>query len=130
MPIGKMEERVKIENWKSETTEIDTEIGNLFVTVNLNDLNYPVKLMLNVSKSGSNIAHFADAIGRVLTVALQHSVPLKSLVKELKDVGGNFDPPTLPDAIAIVLDRYAKETGRKTERKKDKIVRMENTPNE
>src|SRR3990172_4188347 len=98
---------MKIENWKSETTEIGTEIGDLFVTVNLNDLNYPVKLIINVSKSGSKVSHFADAIGRVLTVALQHGVPLKVLVKELKDVGGHFDPPTLPDAIGIVLERYA-----------------------
>jgi ribonucleoside-diphosphate reductase alpha chain len=103
---------VKKDIWKSETTEIETEVGSMYITVNLNDMNVPVKMIIHSSKSGSKTAHFTDAIGRVITTALEHGVLIKYLVRDLREVGGNFDPPTIPDAIAIVLDTYVKRSSK------------------
>lgn len=100
---------MNLESWDSETHQIDTQMGKLYLTVNFNKVGTPIAILLNISKSGAESNYFADAIARLITLGLQHGISLSSLVKELKDVGGRYDTPTVPDAVALLLHEYVKK---------------------
>ena len=105
---------MNLESWNSETHQIDTQMGRLYITVNFNKVGTPIALLLNISKSGAESNYFADAIARLVTLGLRNGISLKDTIKELKDVGGHYDTPTVPDAVAIVLNEYVKHgKGRK-----------------
>ncbi len=105
----------------SETVQIGTEMGNLFVTIGFNKTGLIVKIILNIAKNGSQSASFAEAIARLTTLSINNGVPLKLVIKELKDIGGKLDPPTVPDALAIVLYDYEKRGRKKSGESKRRI---------
>jgi ribonucleoside-diphosphate reductase alpha chain len=91
---------------------IESPIGDMYVTVNTLD-GRPFEVFVNVGKAGG-IAHAnAEALGRLISAALQGNVPIKKLYKQLKGISSDravgFGPNAVlsgPDAVAQVLGRY------------------------
>ncbi len=77
-----------------------------YITVGLYEDGAPAELFLKLAKAGSTIRGFADAIGILTSLALQHGVAVRDLAR--KFAGMTFEPsgpthnPDMPEASSIV----------------------------
>ncbi len=105
----------------SITDKIKTGLGNLYVTITFLD-GKPFEVFASIGKSGYSTMADAEAIGRLISLALRSGVDPKEVILQLKGIGGS-EPvfsegglvQSIPDAIAKVLERHlgeVKENGR------------------
>ncbi len=95
------------------TQKIDTGLGVLFLTVNEMD-GKPFEVFATIGKSGGSITAKAEAIGRLVSLALRSGVEVREIVQQLKGIGGENPKfmkkhlvKSIPDAIAHVFEsRY------------------------
>jgi ribonucleoside-diphosphate reductase alpha chain len=92
-----------------------TGMGHLYVTVTEYE-GRPFEVFATIGKSGRSTAAKAEAVGRLVSLALRAGVKVDDIVKQLKGIGGEypvFQPGglvlSIPDAVARVLEkRYMK----------------------
>jgi len=97
------------------TTRMKTGMGHLYVTVTEYE-GRPFEVFATIGKSGRSTAAKAEAVGRLVSLALRSGVKVGDIVKQLKGIGGEypvFQPGglvlSIPDAIARILEkRYLK----------------------
>ncbi|MBU4473658.1 MAG: vitamin B12-dependent ribonucleotide reductase, partial [Proteobacteria bacterium] len=95
------------------TQKIPTGLGMLFLTVNEMD-GKPFEVFATIGKSGGSITAKAEAIGRLVSLALRSGVEVREIVGQLKGIGGENPKfmkkhlvKSIPDAIAHVFEsRY------------------------
>ena len=95
------------------TQKIETGLGPLFLTVNEVD-GKPFEVFATIGKSGGSVTAKAEAIGRLVSLALRSGVEAREIVAQLKGIVGEnprFSKKhlvkSIPDAIAIVFEsRY------------------------
>ena len=109
------------------TEKVKTSRGSLYITINTLD-GKPVEIFTNIGKSGGDISALSEAIGRLISIALQNGVEVRSIVDTLISITGAqpiWDKGRLiksvPDAIAQVLRDHFLRNGTKKEEPK-KIV--------
>lgn len=99
------------------TTSIGTVVGRAYITVNRNG-DGPVEVFVNVGKSGTEVQAAAEAIGRLVSLVLQmpdglnHQERAALVVYQLEGIGSGRSSdaaPTLPDAVARVMDERLSE---------------------
>ena len=114
-----MREFVRPTRLSADVFRIDTGNGTLYVTVGSSS-GKPIEIFLSLGKSGQLLSTLSEALGRVISIALQGGVPIDNIVRTL--VGINSDKPTwcrldendakpiqilsIPDGLAQLLDRY------------------------
>jgi ribonucleoside-diphosphate reductase alpha chain len=104
---------------RGTTYRTPTPLGTAFITVNENGHKEPFEIFANVGKAGSDTAAVAEAIGRLISLALRMPSPLTAgerlseVIDQLAGIGGGrplgFGPNrvrSLPDAVAQVLARH------------------------
>ena len=114
----------------SVTDKIKTGFGNLYVTISFfNDK--PFEVFTSIGKSGYSTMADAEALGRLISLALRSGVDLKEVIGQLKGIGGSEPVFTegglvqsIPDAIAKVMERHIGRT--KTNTKDIYTVRCRN----
>jgi ribonucleoside-diphosphate reductase alpha chain len=119
-------EAYQVEPRKPRPTELHgttyrtpTPLGTAYITINANGNNDPFEIFANVGKAGSDTAAVAEAIGRLISLALRMPSPLTAherlteVIDQLAGIGGGrpmgFGPNrvrSLPDAVAQVLARH------------------------
>jgi ribonucleoside-diphosphate reductase, adenosylcobalamin-dependent len=95
------------------TQKVETGLGTLYLTINEMD-GKPFEVFATIGKSGASITAKAEAIGRLVSLALRSGVGPRAIVEQLKDIGGEhpkfqkkFLCKSIPDAIAWVFEtRY------------------------
>ncbi|MHC1699781.1 MAG: vitamin B12-dependent ribonucleotide reductase [Humidesulfovibrio sp.] len=95
------------------TQKIDTGLGALYLTINEQD-GKPFEVFATIGKSGRSITAKAEAIGRLVSLALRSGVEVRDIVEQLKGIGGEHPKfqkkillQSIPDAVAWVLEnRY------------------------
>lgn len=94
------------------TKKVKTGNGTLFLTVNIED-NKPYELFAQIGKSGWSTMADTEAIGRLVSLAMQAGVSTEEIAKQLIGIGG--DSPvyhegklvkSIPDAIGEFLNKY------------------------
>jgi len=104
---------------KANVHTLETGNGKLYITISTYN-GKPIEIFMSMGKSGQLFNVFTEALGRSISIALQHGVPIKSIIKTL--IGINSDRPTwarfedndrkptqilsIPDGIAKLLQRY------------------------
>ena len=107
---------------------LETGNGKIYVTISKYN-NKPVEVFMNMGKSGQMFNVFTESLGRVISIALQHGVPMEEIIKTM--LGINSDRPawfrfdendkkptqllSIPDAIAKLLQRYYLNNGNESE---------------
>lgn len=96
----------------SVTDKIKTGFGNLYITITYFNQK-PFEVFASIGKSGYSTMADAEAIGRLISLALRSGVDPKELVSQLKGIGGSEPVFTegglvtsIPDAVARVLERH------------------------
>ncbi len=95
------------------TQKVDTGLGALYLTINEQD-GKPFEVFATIGKSGKSITAKAEAIGRLVSLALRSGVAVRDIVEQLKGIGGEYPKfqkkillQSIPDAVAWVLEnRY------------------------
>jgi len=99
------------------TQKVRTGHGIMYVTINEVD-GKPFEAFVTIGKSGRSTTAKAEAIGRLVSLALRSGIEVKKIVQQIKGIGGEaqvFQPgkqgqvQSIPDGIAWVLEnRYLK----------------------
>ena len=95
------------------THKVETGLGVLYLTVNEMD-GKPFEVFATIGKSGGSITAKAEAIGRLVSLALRSGVEVREIVSQLRGIGGENPKfmkkhlvKSIPDAIAYVFEtRY------------------------
>ena len=98
------------------TQKVPTGLGVMYLTVNEVD-GQPFEVFATIGKSGRSITAKAEAIGRLVSLALRSGVHVRDVVAQIKGIGGEHPVfrgkgllLSIPDAIAWVLEkRYLKD---------------------
>lgn len=104
---------------QGSTYQVETPVGQAYVTINTNGGNQPLEMFVNVGKAGSDVTAMAEAVGRLISLIFRISSPIsaldraKKVAAELVGIGGarsmGFGENrvrSLPDAVAKVIDRH------------------------
>ncbi|MDL2285325.1 vitamin B12-dependent ribonucleotide reductase [Desulfovibrio sp. OttesenSCG-928-F07] len=97
------------------TQKVNTGHGRMYVTINEVD-GKPFELFATIGKSGRSTMAKAEAIGRLVSLALRSGIPVEEIVAQIKGIGGEAPVyqqgkqgviQSIPDAMAWVLEnRY------------------------
>jgi ribonucleoside-diphosphate reductase alpha chain len=100
------------------TTKLKTGSGTLYLTVNHYE-GEPFEVFATIGKGGKSIAAKAEAIGRMVSLALRSGVSIDEIVRQLEGIGGDYQifqngglVKSIPDAIAKVLQTYSETKGK------------------
>ncbi len=96
----------------STTNKIKTGFGNLYVTLTFHNQK-PFEVFASIGKSGYSTMADAEALGRLISLALRSGVEAEEVIRQLKGIGGS-EPifteggviQSIPDAIAKVLEKH------------------------
>jgi ribonucleoside-diphosphate reductase alpha chain len=101
------------------TYQLETPMGQAYITINTNGGRQPLEMFINVGKAGSDVTAMAEALGRLISLTLRMSSPISPMERvhriaaELIGIGGarslGFGENrvrSLPDAIAKAIDRH------------------------
>ncbi len=95
------------------TRLLKTGCGNLYVTINEDENGKPFEVFTNIGKAGGCASSQAEAIGRLISLALRSNVEPQEIVQQLKGIschqpswneGGKV--LSCSDAIAKALEKY------------------------
>ena len=67
------------------TVKIKTDCGTLFITINAEE-GRPFEVLGRLGKSGGCVASHIEGMGRLISTALQHDVPVEDLIKQLRGI--------------------------------------------
>ena len=99
-----------------KTLRTTTGTGKLFITLNFQGTR-PYETFITIGRAGSLTQSFTEAIGRLISLCLQHHVPLTAIIDQLRGI--RSPAPThdktlgaiasVPDAIAKALEYLSEE---------------------
>jgi ribonucleoside-diphosphate reductase alpha chain len=101
---------------KAEIVKTRTGSGTLYTSLGMDEKGMPIELFINISKHGSEVSVFSEALGRVISIALQSGVPVDRIGDSIIGIVG--DKPmwdngklikSIPDAVGRILRSYAKK---------------------
>lgn len=106
----KKKERPEVMN--GFTQKVPTGLGTMYLTVNELD-GKPFEVFATIGKSGHSTTAKAEAIGRLVSLALRSGIDVADIVEQLRGIGGEHPVfrrkgmlLSIPDAIAWVLESY------------------------
>jgi ribonucleoside-diphosphate reductase alpha chain len=96
----------------SVTDKIKTGFGNLYITITFQN-EKPFEVFASIGKSGYSTMADAEALGRLISLALRSGVEPEEVVQQIKGIGGS-EPifteggliQSIPDAIAKILEKH------------------------
>ncbi len=95
------------------TYKIATGYGNLYVTINEDEKEEPFEVFTHIGKAGGFFSAKAEAISRLISLALRSGVDANEVVDQLKGIRGPqplWDKDgivlSLPDAIGQILEKH------------------------
>jgi len=119
LSIGKTKEGSKLEKrdrptvLHGRTAKITTSYGNLYLTLNVDEVEKPFEIFATLGKSGKDTQAHTEAIGRLASLALRSGISINDIIKQLKGIGGSTQVLdenlfamifSVPDAIAKGLE--------------------------
>jgi ribonucleoside-diphosphate reductase alpha chain len=111
-PEAKLYPKERPSTLASVTDKIKTGFGNLYLTISFYNQK-PFEVFTSIGKSGYTTMADAEALGRLISLALRSGVDVKEVIRQLKGIGGSEPVFTegglvqsIPDAIAKVLERH------------------------
>jgi ribonucleoside-diphosphate reductase alpha chain len=111
-PEAKLHPKDRPTSLPSVTDKIKTGFGNLYATISFYNQK-PFEVFTSIGKSGYTTMADAEALGRLISLALRSEVDVKEVISQLKGIGGS-EPiftegglvQSIPDAIAKILERH------------------------
>ncbi|MFQ5745914.1 MAG: vitamin B12-dependent ribonucleotide reductase [Gemmatimonadota bacterium] len=98
------------------TRKMDSPLGDMYVTINEDEQGRPFEVFVALGKAGGPAMADAEAIGRLISLALRSGISMRAIHKQLRGISSDravgFGPNKVlssPDAIAQVIEKYLEE---------------------
>jgi len=98
------------------TTRIETPLGTMFLNITEDDRGQPFEVFINLGKAGGAAMADAEAIGRLISLALRSGIPIREVHRQLRGIAsdkaiglGPNKVLSVPDAIGIALEKWMRE---------------------
>jgi ribonucleoside-diphosphate reductase alpha chain len=95
------------------TYRVETPLGTMFVNITEDDKGQPFEVFITLGKAGGSAMADAEAVGRLISLALRSGIPLSEVHKQLRGISsdravglGPNKVLSVPDAIGIALERW------------------------
>jgi ribonucleoside-diphosphate reductase alpha chain len=105
--------RSRPDKLRSTSMRKETPLGTMFVHISEDDRGQPFEVFINLGKAGGAAMANAEAIGRLISLALRSGIPLMEIHKQLRGVSsdravglGPNKVLSLPDAVGIALEDW------------------------
>jgi ribonucleoside-diphosphate reductase alpha chain len=104
---------------KGDIFKTKTGSGTLYTSVGLDESGFPVEIFINISKHGSDVSAFSEALGRVISIALQNGIPVENIAETIIGITGDSSAwdsgkliKSIPDAVGRILKDFAEKHSR------------------
>ena len=108
--------RARPDRLRGTTIRKDTPLGTMFVNITEDDKGQPFEVFLNLGKAGGSAMADAEAMGRLISLALRSGIPLPEIHRQLRGISsdravglGPNKVLSAPDAIGIALEEWWRE---------------------
>jgi ribonucleoside-diphosphate reductase alpha chain len=98
---------------RGTTIRKETPLGVAFISINEDDKGQAFEVFINLGKAGGPAMADAEAMGRLISLALRSGIPLDSVIRQLRGISsdravglGPNKVMSVPDAIGIALDEW------------------------
>ena len=98
------------------TMKMNSPLGDLYVTINEDESGKPFEVFCTLGKAGGAANADAEAIGRLMSLALRSGIPISQVKDQLRGIScdravglGPNKVLSVPDAIGQAIERYLEE---------------------
>ncbi len=105
--------RSRPEVMRGTTIRKETPLGVMFVNITEDEKGQPFEVFLNLGKAGGSAMADAEAIGRLISLALRSGISLQEIHRQLRGISsdravglGPNKVLSLPDAVGIALEQW------------------------
>jgi ribonucleoside-diphosphate reductase alpha chain len=105
--------RSRPDKLRGTTIRKETPLGTMFVSINEDDRGQPFEVFVTLGKAGGAAMADAEAMGRLISLALRSGIPLPSIHRQLRGISsdravglGPHKVLSVPDAIGIALEEW------------------------
>jgi ribonucleoside-diphosphate reductase alpha chain len=108
--------RSRPEVMRGTTIRKETPLGVMFVNITEDETGQPFEVFLNLGKAGGSAMADAEAIGRLISLALRSGISLQEIHRQFRGISsdravglGPNKVLSLPDAVGIALEQWWRE---------------------
>jgi ribonucleoside-diphosphate reductase alpha chain len=108
--------RARPDTLRGITTRIETPLGTMFLNITEDDRGQPFEVFINLGKAGGAAMADAEAMGRLISLALRSGIPIREVHRQLRGIAsdkaiglGPNKVLSVPDAIGIALEKWIRE---------------------
>jgi ribonucleoside-diphosphate reductase alpha chain len=108
--------RARPDTLRGITTRIETPLGTMFLNITEDDRGQPFEVFINLGKAGGAAMADAEAMGRLISLALRSGIPIREVHRQLRGIAsdkaiglGPNKVLSVPDAIGIALEKWMRE---------------------
>src|SRR6185369_8652713 len=105
--------RARPEKLRGTTHRLETPLGTMFVNITEDDRNQPFEVFITLGKAGGSAMADAEAMGRLISLALRSGIPIMEVHKQLRGISsdravglGPNKVLSVPDAIGLALEEW------------------------
>jgi ribonucleoside-diphosphate reductase alpha chain len=98
---------------RGTTIRKETPLGVMFVNVTEDEKGQPFEVFINLGKAGGSAMADAEAMGRLISLALRSGIPLMSIHRQLRGISsdravglGPNKVLSVPDAVGLALEEW------------------------
>ncbi len=114
--LARRAKRARPDKLRSTAIRKETPLGTMYVHISEDDKGQPFEVFINLGKAGGSAMADAEAMGRLISLALRSGIPLMSIHKQLRGISsdravglGANKVLSVPDAIGIALWEWNQE---------------------
>ena len=101
---------------RGRTVKTNSPLGDLYVTINEDEQGRPFEVFCTLGKAGGAAMADAEAIGRLVSLALRSGIPITAVRDQLRGIScdravgvGPNKVLSAPDAVGQAIERYLEE---------------------
>src|SRR4051812_26849264 len=105
--------RSRPDKLRSTSIRKETPLGTMFVHITEDDKNQPFEVFVTLGKAGGSAMADAEAMGRLISLALRSGIPLMEVHRQLRGISsdravglGPNKVLSVPDAIGLALEEW------------------------
>jgi ribonucleoside-diphosphate reductase alpha chain len=108
--------RSRPDKLRSTSIRKETPLGTMFVHITEDDRGQPFEVFVTLGKAGGSAMADAEAMGRLISLALRSGIPLKEVHRQLRGISsdravglGPNKVLSVPDAIGLALEEWNRD---------------------
>jgi ribonucleoside-diphosphate reductase alpha chain len=113
--LQRRQKRARPDTLRSTSIKKETPLGVMFVHITEDEKGQPFEVFINLGKAGGSAMADAEAVGRLMSLALRSGVPVQALHRQLRGISsdravglGPNKVLSMPDAIGLALEDWMK----------------------